>query len=148
MQSAPTALASLLLGGDEQSLRLERTTKQPLPSSPGSCVLWLSAGGEVKLLWQGLQEPPSAPGPTLAPAVPLAPGSCSVGLWGHTLYLYPMQPTFSPPTALRSPPPLGGVSQASLALTRGHSPTSEDPCPSRIFFLHPLLASSLFCPSP
>lgn len=67
MQSAPTALASLLLGGDEQSPRLETTTKQPLPSSLGSCVLWLPAGGEVKLLWQWLLELPSALGPTLAP---------------------------------------------------------------------------------
>ncbi|XP_058584210.1 uncharacterized protein LOC131510726 [Neofelis nebulosa] len=44
LQLALTALASLLLGGDEKSLRQERTTKQPFPSSLGSCELWSPAG--------------------------------------------------------------------------------------------------------
>lgn len=67
LQLALTALASLFLGGDEQSPRLEKTTKQPLPSSPGSCALWLPASreAEAKLL--------SSPGHALAPRC--APGA-------------------------------------------------------------------------
>lgn len=91
LQLALTALASLLLGGDEQSPRLEKTTKQPLPSSPGSCALWLPASreAEAKLLWQWLLELLSTPGHALAPRC--APGALVLlsGVLGlHPVSLY------------------------------------------------------------
>ena len=91
LQFALTALASLLLGGDEQSPRLERTTKQPLPSSLGPCAPWLPAGGEAeaKLLWHRLLELPSTPGHALGPRC--APGALVLlsGVLGlHPVSLY------------------------------------------------------------
>lgn len=78
------------------------------------------------------------------PGVPLEPWSYSVAFWGYTLCLYTMQRTFSSLKALRSPPPLGGVSQFSFGLNRGRSPTCGDPCPSRVFLPSSLLTSQPF----
>ena len=91
---------------------------------------------------------PPPPATPWAPGVPLEPWSYSVGFWGYTLCLYTMQTTFSSLKALRSPPPLGGVSQFSLDLNRGHSPTCGDPWPSRVFLPNSLVTSQPFLSIP
>lgn len=83
---APIAPASPLLGGDEQNPRLERATKQPLPSLLGSCELWLSAGRRCEAAMAAAASP--QPWPCLVPLVcPLVlPSPNPVGFWSHALY--------------------------------------------------------------
>lgn len=111
LQLALTALASPLLGGDEKSLRQERTTKQPFPSSLGSCELWSPAGRRYDIAMQ--HSPPAT-----APGVSLEPWSCpppnSVGFWGHTLHPCTVQTACSPPKALEVPLPWGGGLSVSI----------------------------------
>lgn len=135
LQFAPTAWASLLLGGDEQSPSLERTTKQSLPSSLGSCELWLPAGGEVKQLCPPSPAPPwpplLAPGASVLPSGVLGPHPVSLHHTNNLLITKGSQvsPCFS------------------FGITRAHFPTCGDPCPSRVLPPNSLLAPGLFCPS-
>lgn len=123
---APTAPASPLLGGDEQNPRLERATKQPLPSLLGSCELWLSARRrcEAAVAAAGSPQPWPCPVPLVCPLV--LPSPNSVGFWGHTLYLSTAQTTSLLPKA-----PRGRTFRFSFLLARSHSPTCGDPGPPR-----------------
>lgn len=73
----PSCSGLLLLGADEKSLRLERTTKQPLPSSLGSRKLWSQAGSrcEAALAASARAGPQLLP-PSPHPGVSLQPWSC------------------------------------------------------------------------
>lgn len=127
---APIAPASPLLGGDEQNPRLERATKQPLPSLLGSCELWLSARRRCEAAVAAAASP--EPWPCLVPLVcPLVlPSPNSVGFWGHTLYPSTVQTIIF----LRlpgAPPPFGGTPRFSFHLARSHSPICGDPGPPR-----------------
>lgn len=108
LQFALTALASLLLGADEKSTRLEKTMQRPLPSSLGSCELWSPAGRRC----EAAMAAAAGASPQLLPPTPVCPCSLgspnSVGFWGYTLHPCTVQRASSPPKALEVPPLLGG----------------------------------------
>lgn len=71
LQFALTAPASLLLGADEKSPRLEKTMQRPLPSSLGSCELWAPAGRRC--------EAAMAAAAGASPQLPTPVCTCSLG---------------------------------------------------------------------
>lgn len=73
----PSCSGPLLLGADEKSPRLERTTKQPLPSSLGSRELWSQAGSRCEAALAGAAGAgPQLLPPSPHPGVSLQPWSC------------------------------------------------------------------------